>query len=484
MNLRRFARPLTLPGIFFLLLPAVPQSAFAPPPITFGANIHVGAPDSELRQSDPSVAVNPIDPDNMVVLYREVNPAGSPLVVCRFATTFDGGSTWQIGPPVPLQKKDSLCDQPSAVADSQGNFYLAYKDLYSLGPNSEVVDLLVAKSTDGGATFPSYSAAVKHGSNSIKIYNQIYPVKSYLAVDNGAGSPYQGTLYLGFTSQNAQPDPRVLVVSSRDGGSRWSDPVVVAEPTGTDVDELYQDNALPVVAPDGTAYLFFSEWKSEEYSAEGPMSIRLARSTDGGASWQPQADVATGLISAGKFRIKNAEVGWPGATGTFGVFGTSYPTAAITPNGSIYVAWTDFPNGYCVFPNKCSNADVRLSVSNNGGTTWSAPVPVSDEVGSSDQFNPWIAAHADGTVSLSWADRRLDPNNVNYDIFYTQTSDGVHFLNNVQVSTATSLVGTWRYAGEYSGLAATPGGVLSVWTDSRSGGSNLDIFFARGTLKP
>ena len=479
-RLRRFARPLILPGIF-LLLAALPQSALAPPPITFGANIQVGGPDSGVLQSDPSIAVNPNDPDNMVVIYRETNPIGSqvPAIVCRFATTFDGGSTWQIGHPVPLQEKDGVCDQPSAVADSQGNFYLAYLDLYSLGRNSTVVDLLVAKSTDGGATFPTYSVAVRHGSNSI--HNQIYPVQSYLGVDNWARSPHQGTLYLGFTSQSAVTDPRVLVVSSRDGGSNWSDPVVVAEPTGIDVDELYQDNALPVVAPDGTAYLFFSEWKSE--ASEGPMSIRLAKSTDGGESWLPQVDVAKGLISPGKFSLKNAEAGWP-AAGTFGLFGTSYPTAAITPNGSIYLAWTDFRNGSCMLPNKCRNADVQLSISSDGGKNWSAPVEVSDDSGNSDQFNPRIAAHADGMVSLSWADRRLDPNNVNYDIFYTQTSDGVHFLNNVRASTATSVVGTQRYAGKYSGLAVTPGGVLPVWTGSRSGGSNLGIFVARGNLKP
>jgi hypothetical protein len=274
----------------------------------------------------------------------------------------------------------------------------------------------------------------------------------------------------------------VLVVISRDGGFHWSHPEVAAEPTGIDVDELYQDNALPVVAPDGTAYLFFSEWKSEE-SPEGPMSIRLAKSTDGGASWHPQPDVATNLISPGKFRLKNDEIGWPGG-GTFGVFGTSYPTAAIVPDGTLYVAWTDFPNGSCVFPGKCVNADVRLAVSSNGGSSWSAPVKVSDDAGTSDQFNPWIAAHADGTVSLSWADKRLDPNNVNYDVFYTQTTDGVEFLHNVRVSSASSLVGTSRYAGEYSGLAATADGVLPVWTDSRSGVANLNIFVASGQVIP
>ena len=487
MSDRRFARASLLPGSFLVFLVVVTQAAFATPPITFGTNLQLGGADPQgFRQSDPSVAVNPNDPNNIVVTYREVSPVSALAlsVVCRFATSFDGGATWQVGAALPLQKKESTCDQPSVAADSQGNFYLAYKDLYYLGPYSAgVVDMLVAKSTNGGLTFPTYSLAVRHGSNSPRIQNQLYPVKGYLGVDNSPRSPYQGTIYLGFTSENAVPDARVMVVDSHDGGSTWSDPVLADSPLGINVDEIYQDNALPVVAADGSAYLFFSEWNAED-SIAGPLKIRLAKSTDGGVTWQAQSDVATNLVSPGKFRLKNAEIGWPSAAGTAGVFGTSYPTVAITPNGSFYVAWTDFPNGSCIFPGKCQNADVRLTVSNDGGLNWSTPVKVSDDTGATDQFNPWLAAHLDGTVSLSWADKRLDPNNINYDVFYTETTDGVKFLHNVRVTSASSLVGTQRYVGEYSGMVATTNGDLPVWTDLRFGGSDWNIFVAPGRSKP
>src|SRR5207247_9234851 len=92
-----------------------------------------------------------------------------------------------------------------------------------------------------------------------------------------------------------------------------------------------------------------------------------------------------------------------GITPNRGMTGFTYPAAAIAPDGTLYVAWVDFPLGSCVFFTAfdnpaCSDADVRLSSSRDGGTSWSAPVKVSDDTGASDQFLPWIAAYPDGRL--------------------------------------------------------------------------------------
>ena len=102
---------------------------------------------------------------------------------------------------------------------------------------------------------------------------------------------------------------------------------------------------------------------------------------------------------------------------------------------------------------------------------------------SADQFFPWIATGPDGLLSLIWVDRRLDPNNVDYDAFYTNTFDGVTFSPNIRVSSVTSVLGNLDYIGDYIGLAATGTSVFPVWTDRRDK-NNLDIFTARGTIAP
>ncbi len=121
-------------------------------------------------------------------------------------------------------------------------------------------------------------------------------------------------------------------------------------------------------------------------------------------------------------------------------------------------------------------------MSRNGGRTWTAPVKITDETGGSDQFMPWMAVHPDGLVSLVWLDRRLDPNNVDFNAFYTNTYDGVRFLPNVKVSSATSPVGTRTFIGDYNGIAATANGVFPVWDDVRTGKNA--IFTAMGVLGP
>jgi hypothetical protein len=109
---------------------------------------------------------------------------------------------------------------------------------------------------------------------------------------------------------------------------------------------------------------------------------------------------------------------------------------------------------------------------------------VSDETGATDQFFPWMAAHPNGLVSLSWDDKRLDPTNTNYDVFYTNTFDGASFLPNVRVTSQTSLTGNQQTPiQDYSGLAASADSVFPVWADTRSS-SHPDVYVAVGRLRP
>src|SRR5947208_16834257 len=118
--------------------------------------------------------------------------------------------------------------------------------------------------------------------------------------------------------------------------------------------------------------------------------------------------------------------------------------AAGSRRRTLYVAWVDFPAGSCEYTGfsrpPCENADVRLSLSRDGGESWTEPVKVSDDATATDQFFPWIAVHPDGLLSLAWADKRLDPQNIDYDIFYTNwRGDG--FLPNVRVTSDSSIPG-------------------------------------------
>jgi hypothetical protein len=444
------------------------------PGVEFGVNTQFADP---LNQEEPSVAFDPRNPNIVVAVYQGHFAAGDARS-CVFQHSTDGGNTWTSGGRAPLVNPGDSCGDPVVAADVDGNFYFSYLN-YDLTKRVVPTRVVVAKSTDGGRTFPTLSiardAAPRRGG----------PDKDMIAVDTGSTSPYRGRIYAAYSVFV----PRGIViesVTSLDGGVTWSRPIVLAEvaPTPREPrDTVERFGALPVIASDGTVFVFWSEFP--EFPHPGPTQIRFSKSIDGGATWTDPSDVAVNLPSPGFFDLKNANPAF-GTDPFVGMIGNSMPVAGVAADGTLSVAWVDFPEGSCVRFSfggpECTNSDVRLSQSRDGGATWTPPVKVSDETNATDQFLPWMAVHPSGLVSLIWRDKRLDADNINIDTYYTNTYDGVSFLPNVRVSTAPSISGANTRNGDYVGLAATNDRVFAVWTDSRFG--DLDVFAATGRLPP
>ena len=481
-QVRRFLHPtgVLLSGsvVLFAIQTGLAAGAGGGAGVAFGPNIELigdpGLPNS-IEENESSVAASPKDPLTVVAGFKD-NTATAGGLSCYFSTTSDGGSTWTPGGRLPVvPDRNEFCADPSVTADLNGSFYYAYLNGHSPGSSlgdSLETDILVARSTDGGRSFPGF-VVVARGLAGAGVTD-----KPYMAADASAGSKFKGNLYLSYTFEDHVPVfvEGIRMTSSKDGGASWSPPVVLDRGSSSSIVEA----SVPVVAPDGTVYDIYSE-----FDGLGMLNLKFAKSRDGGKSWSAPAPIASGLPSPGEFFLRNSDPKFY-ATPLVGFRANSFPTAAITPDGAIWVAWIDFARGSCnsqFFLPPCDNSDLRLTVSRDGGKTWTAPVKVSDETNASDQFFPWIAAHPNGLVSLAWLDKRLDPANVDYDAFYTNTFDGVTFSRNVRVSTVSSVLGNLDYIGDYIGLAATGTGVFPVWTDRRDK-NNLDMFTARGTIVP
>ena len=466
-------RAATLIWLAILTSLVVPSSTSAATAVRFGPDFNLS---SLTDTNDPpirevSLAASPSDASIMVAGFIEDLPRAQD-VNCRSVFSVDAGRTWSSGGLTPLVLKKSNCFDPSVAADPAGVFYYGYLNLprsFSTGESA----ILVARSTDGGRSFATSSVVVLPDP-SLELVD-----KPYIAVDAQPASPLRGTVYVSYTSILPTASA-IRVRASRDAGATWSSAATVSRVAPFPAGEV--QGSLPVVAPDGSLYVFYADYALPS----GPLSIEFAKSSDGGSTWTPPADVAAGLPSPGQFRLKNADPAF-GTDPFIGVIAESFPIAAIAGNGTIFVAWTDFPNGSCVNTGQsrppCTNADVRLSVSKNGGKSWTVPIKVSDDTGVADQFLPWIAVDPGGLLSLGWLDRRLDPGNLNYDVFYTNTTDGRTFLPNVKVNSSTSIVQTQYTVGDYTGLAATSAGVVLAWPDLRVPLSP-EVFAAQGVLGP
>ncbi|HEU5181778.1 MAG TPA: sialidase family protein [Candidatus Polarisedimenticolia bacterium] len=455
-----------------LLLAAVTMAGAAPKSVVFGADQEVGGEGTS--QANPSIAFNPVDSSELVVAFVDTYSAGSiPAAACR--TAFRTVAGWQTGDAVPLElpagATSVTCGFPAIAGDESGSFYVAYLKGIS-APGRFDSEVFVAKSTDGGESFSSSSMIFDGVSGRADTPS--------IAVDNWAGSPFRGRVYVAYTNFGFGTTESMQAAFSRDGGATWSAPQDISVP----VDKETPVGANVVVAPNGSVFVF---WSSFLHSSSKKLSILFTRSDDGGITWVREDSVASHLPSPGFFRLKNEDPLFM-VSPFAGIAANSNPSAAVGPDGTLYLAWTDFKEGSCKSLSSfgdfaCANADVRLSLSKNGGKSWSKPVKVSDESpAGSDQFHPQIAVHPDGLVSLVWLDRRLDPDNVDVNTFYTNTSDGVSFLANVRVSGATSTVGSSASLGDRIGLAVAGSEVDPVWGDLRTG--TLGLFTAKGSLAP
>ncbi|TME54630.1 MAG: hypothetical protein E6I60_07600 [Chloroflexi bacterium] len=90
---------------------------------------------------------------------------------------------------------------------------------------------------------------------------------------------------------------------------------------------------------------------------------------------------------------------YPNTTFTDGITNT-FTVGRTLINGRypLYMSWEDYSAGV---------DNILLSGSFDGGTTWTAPIQVNDNANPVDEFQPNLAAAANGTVSVNFYDRRL-----------------------------------------------------------------------------
>jgi hypothetical protein len=121
-------------------------------------------------------------------------------------------------------------------------------------------------------------------------------------------------------------------------------------------------------------------------------------------------------------RTANGPAFGPGRLSHWPAIAISTDTSAAAPNGTVYIVWDTAPRDTNAPHNGCSGATgsaiggntllqnaVYLAYSNDEGQTWSQPITIANS-GGTVQW-PWIAAGANGNVSVVWyqANQVTDP---------------------------------------------------------------------------
>jgi hypothetical protein len=393
--------------------------------------VNVSAP--EVRGNEPGIAVNPRNPAQIVGVYQ--GPA-------RAVYSTDSGRTFTTAEgTVPADWRSA--GDVSVTFDNAGAAYLSYLTFDKLGSASYWRHgagrngIYVRRSPDGGKTWDKDPVAVRawYTGNERGMEYEDMP---RIFADNGAKSPYSGSLYVGWIEW--QIDKSIMLFSrSTDHGKTWSAPLRISTQAGLPRD----DNGSVVgfhgvVAADGTINAVWN-WGT---------NIVFTTSHDGGKTFAPSRVIQ--------------EVGPPyfGGTGAVPGLGRVFGFPQVGVFGrNVYVSWTDYRNG---------DIDAFLAASRDNGRTWSKPLRVTtDSLHSGrDQFFQFLAVDpVNGDVYVQFYDRRDDPNDRLTRFTLARSTDGGRTFANYAWSDA-AFEGRNAFLGDYTWLTAYDGRVYGIWAES------------------
>ncbi len=325
--------------------------------------------------NEPSIAVDPVDPRRMAIGWRQFDNVTSNFRQAGRAYSPDGGRTWVPGATL---EPGVFRSDPVLRADAAGRFYYLSLKVTS------TFTCQIFPSLDGGVTFPNLLDAV--GGD-----------KSWLAIDQNRGAASFGYLHQLWSNSFSR---------SADLGGTWSAPVSGNPVFGT-----------LAVGPDSTVHAA----GSFNNGNVGP--IYYAKSTNASNGAAIPTFTSRTLINLGGSQRVGLGVTSPNPGGLIGQIWTDVDTSNGPRRGWIYVLGSVGPRtvGAVTDP-----ADVMITRSPDGGSSWLSPVRVNDSTPAAGDWQ-WFGALGvapNGRLDAVWMDTRASQLPNLSRMYYSFSNDG------------------------------------------------------------
>src|ERR671931_2333836 len=281
---------------------------------------------------------------------------------------------------------------PNVDFDTKGRVYQtmlpfnSFFDATKLHPDGEI-DLSYSddmgrhwvKGNGGEALEPSNHASAK----------QLGHVedKQWIAVNHIPGNRFQDHVYAAWAVFNGNGGGiKVRMAVSRDHGVTFDKAVTITPPSQVGAGATY---VYPEIDAAGDVYVSVVSFPPNGTTS----TIYVARSTDDARTFGPFVPITTVKIPPGEV--------YPNTRFRSGIVENF--AASPTYAGHLYLTYEDWDP-------ILGQADVKFTQSTNGGSRWTTPVVVNDNIDApgapTDQFQPTVAAGPGGAVAIEFYDRR------------------------------------------------------------------------------
>ena len=441
-----------------------------------GANIRLGddpaaLPPTRRAQAEPHIARAPSDSDFLLATFQEGRFGNGGAADCGYSVSHDGGLTWtralipNLGAPTggPYER----ATDPVAGIDRAGNAYLNTLGLVtrttSQGNTAFDGSILVSRSTDGGATFGSPVLVYKEPNA------DTFADKNWMAINSfpGTATPL-GRIVITYTifSNIGGVNHAIMRSYSDNQGATWSPAQYIHSPN------QQVQGSVPVFLRGGR--LAVSYWNFRGTTSFVDDRLELVVSDNGGVTFGAPK-VITNVAHYDHPNIRD---------------GSFLPQATTDrETGTLYIVYQAIHNGV---------ARIMFTKSANAGTTWTTPLPISDNPPGSGVFTSTIGASPDGqTLTVVFYSNRDNPgSNTLVDMYLAQSFNGgatwqpnirlTSVSTNAELAVNTGTTSNPNYMlGDYIGIAETTNAnvpAVPVWIDTRTG--NPDPFVARVGIAP
>lgn len=332
--------------------------------------------------NEPSIAVDPTNPDRMAIGWRQFDSTTSNFRTAGVAYSSDGGDTWTPG----VLEPGVFRSDPVLAVDGMGQFY--YSSLTCVDfPTCAALGVHIFKSTDGGVTWPTVTDS--YGGD-----------KQWFTIDERTAGMGAGHIYQYWTATQSCCPPNNFS-RSIDAGASFEPPIALANPPGIKWGTLD-------VAADGTLFLIGS---TQNVAQHVVMRSQLARNP----SFSPFFELVQ-TISLGGHTVGLAGIGSPNPVG---LLGQSWIGAEPTNPQIVYALASVRAPGD-------DPLDVFFVRSVDGGQSWSAPVDVAGNAGDGTwQWFGMMSVSPGGRIDAVWNDTRDTPGQVNWSrLYYAYSIDG------------------------------------------------------------